>query len=313
MPPTRAPDPSRTFFDPFNSSSTGHQRGENRVSGSTSWRNSRAHKLALQFHDISGGGGDTHHPDLVGAGSVSFGEDGRKENGSWGAGASGLREGGWQDIRYLMGVNRKRKSEAKAENLGGGCKRTKADFKHETDAPATHNNSILIGSQAPPHPQPQASGPRASPLPETSSKPIPTTPQIFQSLTLYLNGSTHGSGVSDHRLKSLFVQHGGSLSINLGRRTVTHVVLGSSGCGLAAGKIQKEVIKVGGKGVKYVTASWVVDSVKCGKRLPESGYKAVHTAMRGQGSVLGKLGGTQQLQGEDGKESSIKSFEKYGT
>ena len=116
-------------------------------------------------------------------------------------------------------------------------------------------------------------------------EPAPSRPQIFRSLTLYLNGSTHSSGISDHKLKSLFVQHGGSVSIALGRRTVTHVILGSEGGGLAAGKIQNEVTKVAGKSVRFVTARWVVDSVDREKRQPESLYQAVHTAMKGQKSV----------------------------
>jgi BRCT domain, a BRCA1 C-terminus domain len=294
MPPPRAPEPTRILFDPFNSSSTGHQRAENRLSGSTSWRDFRTHKLAQQLCDTSGRGGETHLTDLVGGGSESFGKDGRKENGSREVGLPGSREEGWQDIRGLMGGNKKRKSEEMAENSDIDCKRRKHDFRDGAYDPIPRPSSPSFTSQAIQQNATHVSTPKASALSQPAPKPIPEAQQIFRSLTLYLNGSTHASGISDHKLKSIFIQHGGCLSMALGRRTVTHVVLGSDSCGLAAGKIQKEVTRVGGKGVKYVTAKWVVDSVDCGKRLPESRYQAVHIAMKGQGSMLGKLNITKQ-------------------
>lgn len=121
----------------------------------------------------------------------------------------------------------------------------------------------------------------------TESKP----PQIFRNLTIYLNGSTFPL-ISDHRLKQVFTQHGGSTCVGLGRRTVTHVILGNScGGGLASGKIQKEVRLVGGKGIKYVTAQWVLDSVEKGIRQPEAMYVPRGVEGRiggsGQGSVRG--------------------------
>jgi BRCT domain, a BRCA1 C-terminus domain len=283
------PQPTRTFFDPFNSSSTGHQRAENRLSGSTSWRDSRTHKLAQQLRDSSGRGGESHIADLIGVGSENFGKDSRKECGSWEIGAPGLREKGWQDIRGLMAGSKKRRSEETYHVPDGERKKRKTASKEgTTDNPATHTNQVLIRSQESLEAPTQSDSPRATAVPIPSEKPTFTAPQIFRSLTLYLNGSTLSSGISDHKLKSLFIQHGGSLSIALGRRTVTHVILGSDcGGGLAAGKVQKEVAKVGGKGVKYVTAKWVVDSVESGKRLPEGRYHAVHIALKGQGIVLG--------------------------
>jgi hypothetical protein len=68
--------------------------------------------------------------------------------------------------------------------------------------------------------------------------------------------------ISDHKLKHLLAEHGARHSIALGRRTVTHVILGTvtgkggAGAGLAASKIQKEIAKSGGKAVKFVTAEW---------------------------------------------------------
>lgn len=68
--------------------------------------------------------------------------------------------------------------------------------------------------------------------------------------------------VSDHKLKHLLAAHGARHSIALGRRTVTHVILGTinanggAGGGLAATKIQKEVARTGGKAVRYITVEW---------------------------------------------------------
>src|SRR3954464_15262906 len=55
------------YFDAWNSSSTGHQRAENKLGGSTGWRQSRSMKLSHQFK--SGGTGGKRVSDKVGAGS----------------------------------------------------------------------------------------------------------------------------------------------------------------------------------------------------------------------------------------------------
>lgn len=54
-------------FDAWNSSSTGHQRGENRLSRSVGWRESRSVKLHDQLR--SGSSGGERIADQVGAGS----------------------------------------------------------------------------------------------------------------------------------------------------------------------------------------------------------------------------------------------------
>lgn len=61
------------FFDAWNSSSTGHQRAENRLGGSTGWRQSRSMKLSHQFK--SGGTGGKRISDKVGAGSEDWDEN----------------------------------------------------------------------------------------------------------------------------------------------------------------------------------------------------------------------------------------------
>jgi len=85
--------------------------------------------------------------------------------------------------------------------------------------------------------------------------------QIFSGCCFYVNGST-APLVSDLKLKQLLAERGGKIAISLGRRSVTHVILGAptahsgSGGGLAASKIQKEIARVRGKGVKFVGVEW---------------------------------------------------------
>ncbi|GAB7365042.1 hypothetical protein MBLNU230_g5823t1 [Neophaeotheca triangularis] len=116
-----AAKPSKNIFDPFNSSSTGHQRADNRLSGSISWRESRNRKLQEQFaHQHDGGG--KRMSDTVGAGSLDFGTDGRTENGGWERGASGLRKGGQKSILEGFGVEKPEVGEGER-----GTKRRKVE------------------------------------------------------------------------------------------------------------------------------------------------------------------------------------------
>lgn len=92
---------------------------------------------------------------------------------------------------------------------------------------------------------------------QQQQQPVETKRKIFDGLCFYVNGCT-APAVSDHRLKYMIVEHGGRVSIGLARRTVTHVVLGNEGAGggLAAGKLQKEIQRLGGCVVKYVRVEW---------------------------------------------------------
>ena len=92
-------------FDPWNSSSTGHQRAENILNGSTAWRESRNAKLSEQFRGGLGGG-IIRVADTVGAGSEGFGKDGRKKNGGWEKGASGLRIDGQRSLAEVWEVSK---------------------------------------------------------------------------------------------------------------------------------------------------------------------------------------------------------------
>ena len=85
---------------------------------------------------------------------------------------------------------------------------------------------------------------------------------IFDGLVIYINGSTSPL-ISDHKLKHILAENGAKISIALGRRQVTHVILGrpcgsnnGAGGGLAGGKLEKEIKRVGGCGVKYVGVEW---------------------------------------------------------
>ncbi len=133
--------------------------------------------------------------------------------------------------------------------------------------------------------------------------------RVFDGLVVFINGSTYPL-ISDHKLKHLLAENGARVSIHLGRRSVTHVILGKpaaagagAGGGLAGGKTEKEIRKVGGCGVKYVGIEWsvftfaefsdcvwltvdrVLESVKSGIRLSETKFSNLDIAPAGQKSV----------------------------
>ena len=189
--------------------------------------------------------------DTVEAGSPMFGRDGRKETGGWETGAPGLRERGCRDVGVMI------KEGSQAEKP----KHKSEKIKREQEYPETRTSSTALQEEDGPPPARKEKG-------------------IFTGLTIYLNGSTAPT-ISDHKLKHLLSQHGANISIALGRRSVTHVILGKpnsakggsgAGGGLAGSKIQKEISRVGGKGVKFVSVEWVLESIKTGKRQPEARF-----------------------------------------
>lgn len=293
----KSAQPQRTFFDPWNSASTGHQRAENRLQSSTSWRDSRSKKLSAQYSAGSGGGRRVQ--DTVGAGSEGFGRDGRKANGGWERGASGLRVGGQRSILESFVVGKGGTSKEGKEKVEGEESGEEVEWNgffhkglgtqreiHKADDPGSvdDDHERILQDDEP--------GCEDQIGQRSSQQPTPSKPGIFTGLTIYLNGSTYPL-ISDHKLKHMLAEHGAHLSIALGRRTVTHVILGTTctnggaGGGLASTKIQKEIAQVRGKGVKFVSAEWVIESVKAGKRLPESRFSGMRLAAKGQGSVLG--------------------------
>ncbi|KAF2728996.1 hypothetical protein EJ04DRAFT_448139 [Polyplosphaeria fusca] len=252
--------PSRTLFDPWNSSSTGHQRAENRLSGSTSWRQSRHLKLGEQYR--GGPGGGKRVADAVGAGSENFGKDGRKENWGWLRRSKGLRTGRQKSLLEAWASTKPFEDAKEAPKDVDEIKVLETDIGDEKDG---------IGEDGGRQPQ---------------------LKQIFDGLVFYLNGST-APLVSDHKLKFLVAERGGSFSIALGRRSVTHVIVGRTSCkggcgvGLAASKIQKEVAQTRGNAIKFVTAEWVLSSIKASTRQPESRFANLNPPLAppGQTSV----------------------------
>ncbi|KAI0575594.1 BRCT domain-containing protein [Pyrenophora tritici-repentis] len=237
--PSAAAPPRRTFFDPWNSSGTGHQRAENRLSGSTEWRTSRNLKLVEQFR--AGIDGGKRVADTVGAGSDDSAKHGRNVNGTWAKDAKSLRTGGQQSL-----------AEAWASN-------NKASWNLPQDS---HVETTEMQHEQP------------------------------------LSNDDHtDEQVSDHKLKQLLAAHGARHSIALGRRTVTHVILGTvtgnggADGGLAATKMQKEIARSGGKAVKFINAEWVLDSIKAGRRLTESRYSPLRLTPKGQNSIAGMMRG----------------------
>ncbi|KAG8628894.1 hypothetical protein KVT40_002759 [Elsinoe batatas] len=391
--PTAA-KPKREIFDPWNSSSTGHQRAENRLSGSTSWRDSRSAKLSEQFR--AGLTGGKRVADTVGAGSESFVKGERTANGGWKRGVVRDRGSGQVSLWESFGVKPEPGTAAdERATAERESKRMKRKLSFETPvygsrspspplepskkisppkpsstmmpppqnppvstppSPPSHQDPPIMPSPdfddtllasfspnsslsspetnrhrldpsnpapSPPSPPPD-SAPDTSTLTTTGPSSSTTAPQIFRNLTIYINGSTYPL-ISDHKLKHLLSTHGANLSISLGRRTVTHVILGlpstsastslastpnvsgrGAGGALAAGKIQKEISRVrsaGGKGPRYVSAEWVLECVRRGKRVGEGGYEVVATGGAGQRGVGGMLGGNvKTLDGREGKE-----------
>ncbi|KAM0666006.1 hypothetical protein ACQRIU_005350 [Beauveria bassiana] len=121
--------------------------------------------------------------------------------------------------------------------------------------------------------------------------------RIFAGLVVHVNGST-APLVSDYKLKTLLAAHGARVALHLARRHVTHVVLGrpagsisgggsSAGCGggLAGTKMDREIRRRGGNGIKYVGVEWVLESIRVGRRLPEAPFVNLDIAPHRQSSV----------------------------
>jgi hypothetical protein len=291
-PKGKAAKPSRAIFDPFNSSATGHQRAENRLGGSTSWRDSRSLKLRQQF--VSGSGGGKRVSDTVGAGSLDFGRDGRTESGGWSDGAKGLRTGGQTSLWESMKVEKDVERPAKKIKVEDDATRVVNAFtpvkKVDEESSSSLFDEHLIQAVEDVEEKTKS---MAAELPSLTSPTTPTYPQIFSNLTFYINGST-APHISDHKLKHLLSLHGGNLSISLGRKSVTHVIIGKSGSagegcggGLAGTKIQKEISRQRGRALHFVTAEWVVQSAKAGKRLAESRFEGMKLAPKGVGGIAG--------------------------
>ncbi|KAI1459270.1 hypothetical protein F4805DRAFT_422145 [Annulohypoxylon moriforme] len=255
-------------FDPWNSSATGHQRADNHLGRSTGWRQSRNLKLTSQFK--GGAGGGQRVSDTVGARSKDWDPKLKALV------TPELRTRAKMSVADMlakpgiMGT-----SMPSSASMTGGASSGRND---ERRGDLTVEEKLMA---------------RRKDEDETrQAERAQSRGAIFDGVVVYINGSTHPL-ISDHKLKHVLAEHGAKTSINLGRRQVTHVILGRSasrsgaGGGLAGGKLQKEIRKVGGCGVKFVGAEWVIESIKAGKRLPEAKFSNLKIASKGQQSVYG--------------------------
>lgn len=225
-------------FDPWNSSATGHQRADNALGASTGWRASRNKKLMSQF--AGGAGGGQRVSDTVGEGARDW--DPRV-----GAVVPPLvrmrAKCSVADMLAKPGAMRASLGEASVS--ASSIREGMASLGRGSEATTAEERSVLVDKR------------REEEGDEEMKKP---GRRLFDGVVVYLNGSTHPL-ISDHKLKHVLAEHGGSMSSHLGRRRVTHVILGrpaagaygsGSGGGLAGGKLQREIAKMGGPGVKFV-------------------------------------------------------------
>ncbi|KAM3460946.1 hypothetical protein BB8028_0003g00630 [Beauveria bassiana] len=248
-PPSSHPRP----FDPWNSSSTGHQRREasrRETDGvsETSWRASRALKINQQLKTQS------HVPPPPPPAS----QDGKLAQ---------RQPKSVMDMLVRPG-SMKETMSASSSAAAVAAAVAEASTEKEKETEVARRNGESAGQSL-----------------------------IFAGLVVHVNGST-APLVSDYKLKTLLAAHGARVALHLARRHVTHVVLGrpagsisgggsSAGCGggLAGTKMDREIRRRGGNGIKYVGVEWVLESIRVGRRLPEARFANLDIAPHRQSSV----------------------------
>ncbi|KAF4439834.1 DNA repair protein REV1 [Fusarium austroafricanum] len=229
-------------FDPWNSTSTGHQRPESHPG--TGWRESRNRKLNSQFRGGSAGG--------------------ERLSDTWGAGSDDYDE----KCKMLV-------PKAVKERAQRSVKDMLAQPGKMRESLGVKDKAQVKGEQALMEARRQEDEAREA---EASSR------GIFDGTIIHVNGSTFPL-ISDLKLKQLVTEHGGQMSLHLGRRRLTHVILGrpaggySGAGGLAGGKLEREIRRTAGCGVK------ILESLKAGKRLPEARFSDIKVAPKAQSSV----------------------------
>ncbi|UNI20731.1 hypothetical protein JDV02_006796 [Purpureocillium takamizusanense] len=275
-------------FDPWNSSSTGHQRGDRRPG--TSWRDARTRKVNSQFR--SGGGGDDDASD-GGQSSPSPLGQGRRSVADMLARPGLMRRAMEQSGGGRLATGRDGMSTTTGTGTTMGPSATAGDSRHQQQhQPAMTTKASTTDEQA-------GTGTHVARENNTGSG-------ILAGVVAYVNGSTYPL-VSDHRLRQLLAEHGAAMSLHLGRRRVTHVILGrpssagrGAGGGLAGGKLEREIRRVAGCGVKFVGVEWILESIKAGKRLPEARFATLKIAPQAQGSVYGLFSGRDAAASRNG-------------
>ncbi|KAH7149362.1 hypothetical protein B0J13DRAFT_621236 [Dactylonectria estremocensis] len=255
-------------FDPWNSSSTGHQRPEHNPG--TGWRKSRNRKLNGQFG--AGASGGERVADSWGAGSDDWDHKHKTLI------PKAVRERAQRSVRdMLVQPGKMRESLAKGSSSESLFKQSSNDD--------TQGRCGITADEALMEKRRQE---------DQDRQDRARTRAVFDGVVVYVNGSTFPL-VSDHKLKHLLTENGGHMSLHLARRRVTHVIIGrpaggagaGGGGGLSGSKLEKEIKKMRGVGVKFVGVEWVLESLKAGKRLPEARFTNVVIAPKGQGSVYG--------------------------
>lgn len=229
IPEAAEPKYGRTF-DPWNSVSLGHQRAETK--GPQGWRDNRMWKLQHQL--AAGNTGGLRLSDTVGHGSEDFDD---KNN------VFIPKEVRSRAMNSVMDMLQQPGTMKMSSSRSTSFAKSKPDVEGRT---------VISDGES-----------RQGDTPEPSNSPVKNgSSKIFNGLVIYVNGSTHPL-ISDHKLKHVLVENGARMSIHLGRRQVTHVILGKpsgpnsgAGGGLAGGKLNKEIQRVGGCGVKYVGVEW---------------------------------------------------------
>lgn len=215
------------IFDPWNSSSTGHQRAENPYANTTAWRDTRARKLDRQFCRGDGVGSgsaedkiynSTAFDGTVGPLSPEKNEnerhhisskDARSGTGQWRwvSEAEATRaQMGLRDIRSFMGVKKWKAGDEEGEGkLLGKRKREreKLEFharREGVSAPrvATTTSTSTSGSTSTPRSITSTAKSDSAPVlandaetaANSDAKEEPTVKKIFAGVTVYVNGST---------------------------------------------------------------------------------------------------------------------------
>jgi BRCA1-like protein len=234
MPPQKTPLPPAAkpnhgkVFDPWNSSATGHQRPDMRPG--LGWRDSRNKKLMSQF--VAGHSGGARQSDTYGAGSEDF------------------------DEKLGMVVPKVVRARAKLSVrdmlVRPGSMKEAMDANRTAASSSNPNANTTDTATIQPSTQGEAD----------DGEPPRATRKLFDGVVVYINGST-APLVSDHKIRRILADNGAKISLHLGRRKVTHVIVGKpasgslgSGGGLAGGKLEKEIKKIGGCGVRFVGTEW---------------------------------------------------------
>lgn len=261
MAPPKPPIPAAAdanlsrVFDPWNSVGAGHQRPETKGPGG--WRESRAMKMNSQL--VAGNSGGKRIHDTVGEGSLDFDETRKvlipkeiKARAKCSV-ADMLR-------RQVSGSGSETSSSSLAASrpLSAGS----ADNSSNSVSPVKNQHEGKIEDMVPDVTVTVSEATQTDDKRVDHEEQQPTNRKIFDNLVIYVNGSTHPI-ISDHKLKHLLAENGARMSFHLGRRQVTHVILGrpssvghGAGGGLAGGKLEKEIRSVGGCGMKYVGVEW---------------------------------------------------------